>query len=214
MKKNIAIFVLCFLSFNLFSQNIDVDELLKQLSNKINDHTTIKASFVFSNLDMEDKVIDSFEGNILIKDQKYKLTFTGNEIISDGKYVWQYMEEINEVTISEKEEDETIFSNPRKIFTIYEYEFKYKFNKEVTLDNIVYYEIDLFPIKLDENNFSRIRLLINKSEIELYNLKYFGKDGNNFSILINEFNTGIELNDSIFIFDEKKYPEIEINDMR
>ena len=214
MKKYLSVVIMCLLSANLLPQEVDVESILKQLSNKIKDHNTIQTNFIFSNLDHEDKVVDSFEGEMLIKDQKYKLTFTGNEIISDGKFIWQYIEEINEVTISEKEEDESLLSNPRKIFTIYEYEFKYKFNKEVTLNNDVYYEIDLFPIKLDESNFSRIRLLINKTDVELYSIKYFGKDGNKFSIIIDDFITGINLDDSIFVFDEKKYPEIEINDMR
>ncbi|MFC2137315.1 outer membrane lipoprotein carrier protein LolA [Bacteroidota bacterium] len=214
MKNYLAVLLLCVLSVNLFSQDVDVESILKELSNKIKNQNTIQTDFVLSNLDQDDKVIDSFEGEMLIKDEKFKLTFTGNEIISDGESVWQYMAEINEVTISEKEDDEGLLSNPRMIFTIYEYEFKYKFNKEITINNAIHYEIDLFPLKLDESNYSRIRLLINKTELKLSSLKYFGKDGNKFSIIIKEFNTGINLEDSIFIFNEKLYPEIEINDMR
>ncbi len=214
MKKNIVLLVYSLISIGLYSQSTEVENILKEFSNKIKNQKTIYTKFIFSNLNQNNEVLDSFEGEMYLKKDKFKLLFPGNEIISDGKILWQYMEEVSEVTISEKEDDEGILSNPKKIFTIYEYEFKYKLNQEITINNTVNYEIDLFPIKIDESNYSRIRLLIGKSDMVLSSIKYFSKDGNIYTIIINDFKTDLTLDDSIFEFDAKNYPGVEINDMR
>lgn len=215
MKKLLILFLITPFCSYVFSQSENADNILKNFSGKFNKFQTIYTQFVFSNLDQNDELIDKFEGKLYLKDEKFKLVFPGNEIISDGIVLWQYNQDINEVTLTNKDaDDESILSNPKKIFTIYEEEFKFKLNRELQLGDIMVYEIDLFPKKLDESTYSRIRLFINKTGLDLVKVKYFSKDGKNFSLDITDFKTSINWDDSFFFFDEKKYPGVEINDMR
>src|SRR3989304_2588139 len=175
MKTLISV-TLLFVSLSFFGQeNQDVEKILKDFSEKTTKFSTIQAKFIFHHSTGAEGELDSFEGEIFIKDNKFKLIFPGNEIYSDGNTLWQYMADLNEVTITEKDkEDDSFLSNPKNIFTVYKDEFKYKFNKEYAENGKQLYEIDLFPQKLEESNYSRIRIKIVKTDLQLYSIEYFG----------------------------------------
>ncbi len=219
MIKNIKIFnsiIFILLPFNIFCQ-IDkkADNILSQFSEKTKKYNTITAKFTFRQFTHDEGEVDNFKGEIYIKDNQYKLTFPGNEIYTDGRTLWQYMIDLNEVTITIKEKDDDSFlNNPKKIFSIYKEEFKYKFNREFSEDGIQLYEIDLFPKKIDESTYSRLRLIINKNNLQLKSIEYFGKDANKFLIEIDNFLINEPLKDTFFKFMPENYPGIEISDMR
>lgn len=215
IRKSISGLILLLVSVNILCQDNNTENILNQFSDKFKKSSTITTKFTLYNIDQQDEVSDNFEGEIFIKDNLFKLKFPGNVIISDGKVIWQYVEDLNEVTISEKEEDdESILSNPKKMFTVYKDEFKFKSHNEVTIDGKSAYEIDLFPKELDENSFSRIRLHIEKEGLALIDIKYFSKDANNIFIKINELDLDKPYDDSFFTFNPKEYKDIEVNDMR
>ncbi|MBN2519095.1 MAG: outer membrane lipoprotein carrier protein LolA [Bacteroidales bacterium] len=211
---NIIIFLS--LSLNLFCQTDErADNILNQFSEKTKKFNTIIAKFTFRQFTHDEGEVDNFDGEIYIKDNQYKLTFPGNEIYSNGKTLWQYMIDLNEVTITNKEKDDDSFlNNPKKIFSIYKEEFKYKFNREFSENGEQFYEIDLFPKKIDESTYSRLRLIINKNNLQLISIEYFGKDANRFLIEIDNFLTNESLEENFFKFIPENYPGIEISDMR
>ena len=136
------------------------------------------------------------------------------ESFYDGKTLWSYIEEVNEVNISEPEpNDEDIFSNPKKIFTIYENDYKYQLITSISKEGENYSIIDLYPIDL-EKEYSRIRLQINTDLYQLSSATISGKDGSNFTITISNFKTDLKIDDSYFIFNESEHPDVEIIDMR
>ena len=112
------------LSANTFAQ-IDekADEILSKFSNKTKKLKTLDAKFTFIQTSLDEGEINSFEGEIYIKDDMFKLVFPGNEIYSMDNTLWQYMMELNEVTITEKDkEDDSFLNDPKKIFSIYKEE--------------------------------------------------------------------------------------------
>ena len=85
--------------------------------------------------------------------------------------------------------------------------------EDKVLDDISVSVVDLIPESL-EKNYSRIRLFINKSKDQLYSIKYFSKDGNNYILKLNSFETNVLYENSFFVFDVSKHPEVEVIDLR
>ncbi|NPA37074.1 MAG: outer membrane lipoprotein carrier protein LolA, partial [Chlorobi bacterium] len=76
-----------------------------------------------------------------------------------------------------------------------------------------YYEIDLYPENRDKP-YSRIKLKIWKDDLTLYSLRQVGKDGNNYTVVVKSMKTNIPVDDSEFVFDTSKHPDVDVIDMR
>lgn len=214
--RKIIIFLLFVSVFciTFVQQDPKAKDILNKVSSKIKSYTTIKADFIFTSDNPRGDIKNSSHGTIFLKNKKYKLILMENEIYFNGKTLWNYLIDVNEVNISEPdEEDESFFGDPANIFTFYEKDFKYKFIGEKTEDGKNLVEIDLFPIN-PEKNYFKITLIINKSEMQIYSIKYYGNDEGNYTIKIKKITPNIEMKDSMFIFNEEEHPGVEVIDLR
>lgn len=221
MKKLIG-FILGFFALTVMAQHDPVaKKILDRLSEKTKTYQTIKVQFTNTLINEVEDFSESFQGIIFLKGDMYKLDFMGTETFCDGKTKWIYLKDSEEVNITnvevydeeESEMESELFNNPRKIFTIYEDDFKYMYLEDKLVDNITVSVIDLIPESL-EKNYSRIRLFINKTKDQLYSLKYFSKDGNNYIFKLHSFETNELYEDSFFVFDVSQHPEVEVIDLR
>jgi len=197
-----------------YEQNVKkAKEILDKVSAKTKSYKTISADFTFSMENLQEDISETNEGTILIKGDKYKVSLMGVDTYFDGKVIYTYLIEAGEVNITEPdpEDDETL--NPATIFTIYEKGFKYRYAGEKTENGKVYYEIDLYPENRDKP-YSRIKLLISKDDMSLYSLRQIGKDGNNYTVLVKSMKTNIPIDDSAFVFNAAKHPDVDVIDMR
>lgn len=215
MKKIIILITVILLSVSVFSQKDPAAKaILDKLSEVTKSHQSIQVDFKIDYKNIKDNMFNSSEGSITMQGDKYYLNFMGVETFFDGKTQWNYVKEVNEVNIIEPEpNDNDIFNNPKRLFTIYEDDFKYQHISDIIENKVNYSIIDLYPEDVDED-FSRIRLQINTDKYFLSSATIFGKDGSHYSIIINKYNTSIKPQESVFIFNEKKYPGVEIVDMR
>jgi len=214
MKKIISLALATIITITALAQeDKKAKEILDQVSAKTKAYKTITAEFTNTLDNQRDKVKETNKGTISIKGNKYKLNYLGADIYSDGKTVWTYQKDANEVTITEPDlaDDQTL--NPAKIFTIYEKGYKYKFIQERFEKARALYEIELYPIDR-KKNFSKIKLQIDKTKMQLFSVKYYGSDGNNYTIEILKINPNTEISEAIFLFEKAKYPKVEVIDMR
>jgi len=215
MKKISSILVFIFVSIIAFSQqDPEAKKILDKLSNKTKSYNTIEADFKVDYVNLKDNYKNSSTGKITMQGEKYRMFFMDTEAIFDGKTLWSYIKDANEVNISEPENDDTdLFNNPKKIFTIYEKDFKYQLISQNTEGEISYAIVDLYPFDL-EKDYSRIRLQINISSYQLKSATIFGKDGSNYSVAITNYKTNVSVSPDYFTFSELNYPNVEIIDMR
>ncbi|MEE3447579.1 MAG: LolA-like putative outer membrane lipoprotein chaperone, partial [Bacteroidales bacterium] len=104
----------------------EAKKILEKISSTTQGYNSLRASFVWTLENKTEKTKDSKNGSMFIKGNKYKLILQGTEIFSDGETTWTYSKDANEITVSSVEEnDESIVSNPTKIFNFYEKGFKY-----------------------------------------------------------------------------------------
>jgi outer membrane lipoprotein carrier protein len=220
MRVARLLITICFAGITIgsFAQNeAGSKEILDKTASINNGYKTIQADFKLT-ITGVDKQVRNESGKILIKGDKYHLTLTTSDIIFDGKNIYTYLKERKEVNITKPEpakveKGDFFFSNPRDVFKGYTKNFKSAFSKETSNDNKSTYEIDLFPIDL-KTKYSRLRMHIQKSTYQIQDIRLFQKDGTQFLLEFSNFSPNREIGDNEFVFDEKKYPGIEVNDMR
>lgn len=225
--KEVLVFVLIFFTSTttLMAQtDPKAKVILDGVSRKYRSFAAIKSDFSFM-LDNPQENIKSYKqsGTIIAnsKSNKFRVTIyegSGNtksisqEIISDGKTQWTYLKKDNEVQINDVDNNQQTL-NPAQVFTIYERGYKYLFTGEVKQQGIVYQQIDLTPTD-SKKPFFKIKLQINKTKSLIYSAAIFDKNGSKYTYILNSAATDFKGADTIFGFNKKNYPGVEVVDLR
>ena len=220
MKK--AILALLISVFTIMSSNAqvpkgmgksdaDAKKILDQVSAKFKAYKSVQAQFVLKIENATGKSLGNKSGNVYMKGTKYRISASGQEIFSDGSNIWTYEKAANEVTINKI--DPTANSiTPQKLFTnFYDKDFLYKLNGIVKEGGKNLQEIELTPIDKSKP-FFKVLVYVDKSTI--YTTKVFEKTGNRYTYSINNMKTNGVITDDTFVFDAKKYPGVEVVDLR
>ncbi|TKB97932.1 LolA family protein [Pedobacter cryophilus] len=187
--------------------------ILAGVSKKYRSYDMVKADFSYGIKNPQAKINETQNGTLYIKSKlnKYKVSVGTQELISDGKVQWTYLKNDNEVQVSEIDNSASAL-NPAQIFTIYEKGFKSVYLGETKLNNRVYQNIELAP--LAERSFSKIKLRIDKVNKQISNIVVYDKNGNVYTYLIKTFTPNVKVSESMFSFDAKKYPGVDVVDLR
>jgi outer membrane lipoprotein carrier protein len=189
----------------------DAKKILDGVSKKFKTYKTVQAKFQLKIENASGKNIGSKSGNVSMKGTKYTISLPGQEIYSDGSNTWSYEKSSNEVTINKIDPTASTIT-PQKLFTnFYEKDFLYKLNGVVKEGGKSMQEIELTPIDKTKP-FHKVLLYIENSIIQT--TKIFEKTGNRFTYSINNMKTDLALSDAAFSFDTKKYPGVEVVDLR
>ncbi len=215
MKKIGLLLMSVCASLIIFAQNAPQGkDVVKSFSEKMQNLTSLSAKFSFTLENLKEKITDTHEGDIVVKGKKYNLELMGMEAYYDGKTKWQFNKEANEVTISEPTILEGgFFDDPTKLFKDYEKNFKSKYIGEKDEKGRTIYELELYPIDL-KTPYSKLNLKFDKKTLEPVQIKYQGKDGNNYIIKVKIFRSNVPVRDERFTFDLKKRKGTEVIDMR
>ena len=181
-------------------------ELLDKMSDNYKKMKGFTSSFTYSMNNLNEDIQDSFEGKISVRNEKYILFIEGQKIINDSKTVWTYIEELNEVTISEFDPSEQEISL-NNIFEIYKEGFTYKYlgiKEDFSM-------VEIYP-EDEDKSYYKILFKINSSNL----LESFTVYDNSNSLYIYSINDFVEeeLDAALFSFDIENYPDIEVIDFR
>ena len=208
MKK--IIFLLSFIFLNvyfLFSQ--DDKKALDMLNSMSDNYKKMKgftSSFTYSMKNLTEDITDSFSGKISVRDDKYVLYIEGQKIINDSKTVWTYLEDLNEVTISDFDASEQDISI-NNVFEVYKEGYKHKFIGKVNgINNVEIYPDD------ESKSYFKISFAILENNL-LSSFTVYDKSNSIFIYTIDDFMEE-DLDNSLFFFDLEKYPDIEVIDFR
>ena len=208
MKK--ITFLLSFIFLNvyfLFSQ--DDKKALDMLNSMSDNYKKMKgftSSFTYSMKNLTEDITDSFSGKISVRDDKYVLYVEGQKIINDSKTVWTYLEDLNEVTISDFDASEQDISI-NNVFEVYKEGYKHKFIDKVNgINNVEIYPDD------ESKSYFKISFAILENNL-LSSFTVYDKSNSIFIYTIDDFMEE-DLDNSLFFFDLEKYPDIEVIDFR
>jgi Outer membrane lipoprotein-sorting protein len=214
MNKVIALFFLLAMHVLQVSAQHDpkAKAILDEASKKIKSLKTLKAAFAITITGAKSKP-QTKKGNVYMKGEKYYVNLSGQEIYCDTKTIWTYSKDNNELQISTFDPSENTFT-PSKLFTnFYDKEYTYKYAGEQTMSGKKVEVIHLTPTAKNKQ-FSKVELMIDKLQKVIAGGKMYEKNGNTYSYIVSKYTANPDLNDNIFVFDPKKYPKVDIVDLR
>ena len=185
-------------------------KILDSFSSKASKAPSISMSFSMITTDLTENKSDTVKGSIILSGDKYKLILGDNMVWFNGTTNWNYLDAEKEVTITKPDKKDHSFQNrPSEIFSMYKSGYKSRLIEEKPGS----YIIDLYPEDI-RSELVRVRLDINKPDLDLINMEYKRSDGIVIMIKISKYDLKQKPDPSIFVFQPEKYKEAEINDMR
>jgi outer membrane lipoprotein carrier protein len=213
MKKLIFALFTAFLSISASAQyDPKALQILDAMSKKYQSIPAFEANIAYTLTNDVEKVNEEFKGKITVKGDKFRLALPEQEVINNGTTIWTYLPEAKEVNIDNYDPTSQDV-NPSKIYEIYKKDFKYLYLQDKTEGGVLCEEIDLVPEKKDAQYF-KIKMFINKKDKSIQSWTMFDKGGNRYKYTITKFNPTIKVDDTFFSFDPKKYPGVEVIDLR
>lgn len=193
----------------VFGQNgtADAKKILDGVSAKFRTYKTVQSTFSLKIENASGKVLGNKTGTVYMKGNKYRVSVTGQEIFSDGVNVWTYDKAANEVTITKIDPSANSIT-PQKLFTnFYDRDFTYK----LTSNTAASQQIELTPVD-KAKAFNKVLVTIKNSNIT--STKVFEKAGNRYTYSTSKLTPNVAISDAMFVFDAKKFPGVEIVDLR
>ena len=225
MKKFVTVALLGLAVISTASAQNDpkAKAILSDVSNKYKTYTNIKTDFTYTLNNPKAGVNESMTGTLYAKakSNKYKVLLykkdngksaVNQELISDGKTQWTYLKKDNEVQVNQVDNSNEGM-NPAQLFTIYEKGFKYNYNGEEKVGGSTYQVIDLTPTDAKKQIF-KVRLMIDKAKKQIYSAEIFDKGGSKYKYTLKSFMPNTTVPETTFAFDAKKYPGVEVVDLR
>lgn len=171
---------------------------------------TIKFGVTISNPDTDETI--GQKGTIKIKDGKYRLDMTDQEVYNNGEVITTYLKEDNECYKSAAAEVEDDMISPEELLTIWEDGYNYKYGGDTEYAKAECDIIYLYPKNPKESKFHTIKLIINREKSEVVWVHLKGKDGSKMTYKLVDMTKDLEMDDSVFEFNEGEHPGVECYD--
>lgn len=191
----------------------EAKKLLDAVSIKFKTFKTMKASFTLKIENAAGKLQGTKTGSVLMKGVKYQVSITGQEIFCDGASIWTLDKSAKEVQLSTLDNSSGSIT-PQKLFTnFYEKDFLFYLNQDVKREGKTFQVVELTPIDKSKP-FFKILIEVDKATKVIMSTRVFEKSGNRYLYAINSFSTNTLILDDSFVFSNKKYPDVELIDLR
>lgn len=187
-------------------------EILDAMSKKYKSIPAFEANISYTLTNDVEKINEEFKGKITVKGDKFRLSLPEQEVINNGSTVWTYLPDAKEVNIDNYDPSSEDI-NPSKMHEVYKKGFKYLYLQDKTEGGVMCEEIDLVPEKKDAQYF-KVKMFINKKDKTIQSFTLFDKGGNRYKYTISKFTPNVKVEDTFFGFDPKKYPGVEVIDLR
>lgn len=216
--KNLLLFLILTFSF-FYSLEIQAQKdpkakvVLDGMSKKFQAMKAFTGNFDFTFQDGAG-ISDRQSGDIAVKGNQYRVKLPEQELFNNGKTVWTFIQTstYQEVTINDVSQMDGELT-PSNIYNLYTSGFGYKLLAEKQFQGK---SVQVAELIAEQKNtpFQKVRLLIDKSTLDLLGWEMYDGQGGMFSYTLKNLKAQPALSDSYFSFDVKKYPGIEIIDLR
>ena len=150
----------------------------------------------------------SSKGTIKLSGQKFNISLVDMTMWFNGETLWTYVKENQEVNVTNPTDAEIAKINPYAFVSMYRKGYKAEFGKvETGVHHIVLKSTD------DKKTFQQIDLRILKASNTLKSVVLTTRRGTTLNIVVDSYKY-IKFADSTFVFDAKKYPGVDVIDLR
>jgi outer membrane lipoprotein carrier protein len=213
MKKSL-LSILFLLFVHMVSAQYDAKalEILDAVSKRYKAIPAFEANISYTLTNEVEKINEEFKGKITVKGDKFKLVLPEQEVINNGTTLWTYLPEAKEVNIDNYDPNADEL-NLSRFYEIYKKNYKYLYLEDKVEGGVMCEIVDLVPEKKDAQ-FFKVRMNIVKKDKSVQSFTMFDKGGNKYKYTITKFTPNASVADALFTFDPKKYPGVEIIDLR
>lgn len=205
-----TIIALTILNNNSFSQTADkASEIISKIQNTFSSSENYCINFYVS---VDNEMTDT-KGVITINKDKYNVNIDDNTIIFDGVNIYNYSKRNNEVTIERPKSNGSFSGNPKEVFELDINKFNVLSNVDTLLNGVKSNIITLSP-KNKALEIENIVVTIQKDNSIPSELTLKPNNSNVIHLRIQKALVNIVPEPELFIFDDKKYKNIEIIDFR
>ncbi len=189
-------------------------EILDAMSNTYKGIPSFQADLAYTMTNKVEGINESFKGKISVKGDMYRLEMQDQQIYNDGTTVWTYLPNLDEPEVTiDNNNPEGGDITPSSIFNIYKEGYKYLYLNTITVGGKRYDVVDLVPNDKDAQYF-KVRIEIGANDRLLRKFTLFDREGSEYSYLISNFKSNVNLPDSYFKFDTSGLSEDQIIDIR
>ena len=208
--RTLTLIICLLITLNGITQGKDpkASALLDEVSAKAKASKSIKVDFSYTMENTKAKINEEKTGTLLVSGDKYRMTAAGQTVICDGKTVWTYIKESNEVQVNSLDNKDDAMT-PSKLLTSYNANYK---SKIVKGSDPAVESVELIPN--NTKNITKAILGIDKAKKQVSSFRLFDKSGNTFTYKIKTYQTDTPVTNADFTFDVKKFPGVEVVDMR
>lgn len=200
---SILMIVCCSISLSA-ATTLTAQDVLTKTVNKINSAKGITCSF---SLHANGRKIS---GTLKSSSNKFAITCAAYSSWYDGSKMWTYNPSTKETTLTIPSATEIAETNPLSYVRSYSNSFKHAFAKE---KHSGLYVLTLTPIKRVQG-IKSITLYVSTSNFTPSRIKITMSNGTSTDIALSSVNYSANLPASTFVYPAKKYPKVEIIDLR
>lgn len=222
MKKLIVLSIAILMATTTFSQSYTgasendplATSILEKIRARYDSYSTVAADFSLK-IEFPEAEIDVQKGKMWQEEDKYRILLGNREMISDGNVTWLYLKKSQEVQINCVDEmDDSGNISPKDLLRIYEQEdYIYYLSNEFKEGNTIVQQIEFKPVDRD-SEYSKIRLTLEKTTLNIIRVKAFAKDGSRFTLDLGQLEPNKFIDPSIFSWKSSECPDCYVEDLR
>jgi len=182
-------------------------KILDDASGTMSSYNNVSMDFDYVLDNSAEDVKQEMSGDVILEGEKYVVNLFGSTQIFDGSRTYTIIPENEEVNISDADIDEDNTFTPSKFYSFYKSGYNYALGdiKQVNGKKIQF--IKLTPI--DSNSeISEILVGIDTKSNHIYQIIEIGMNQTRTILTANNIKTNQPIDGSVFVFDEKKYEEL------
>lgn len=215
MLKKISVTAVLILTFVFIFTEVKAQKSAEQLLKSVIDNTkaykTLEVDFSYRMLNTEAGIDELKKGSVSMMGDAYKLEMAGQMVVCDAKTVWTYLEDSQEVMVSNAEKSEDAIT-PSSILTSYYEDYKASFTNDKVNTAKGLKTIELKPNKVKK--FVKIQIGVNEAKQQIVNFSIYDNGGNTFVYDITRMTPDVLMKEADFKFNTANYPGVDVVDMR
>lgn len=189
--------------------------VLEKMRKKYEAYGTLEVEFALE-IEVPQQAKQTQKGLLTQQGEKYRLKLNDRTMVSDGKSVWLYIPKNQEVQINDVEDDEGEggISSPQDLLKAYAWkDYVYAITNEFSEGGRLVQQIEFKPTSKG-NDYSKVRLSLDKKTLEILSIKSFGKDGSRYTLTVNKLTPNKTVPASTFTFAKSECPSCKFEDLR
>lgn len=206
MKRYTMFIVACMLALLSMAQQPDAKALLDEATSKLRQNQGIQAAFVISSEQIEANVTLYMDNN------RFVIAMEGMKIWFDGETQWTYMDNTQEVTVSNPTPEELVLLNPYSLLE--SYQTGYDISLMGNYQSKTFYEVRM-KAQTEAQPYQQVSVMLNKRTMHPIRIKSKTQGTNEEAeVMITEYHTKKQYTDDFFQFNPAEYPQAEVIDLR